>query len=411
MVAAPGNTIENLDTLRRDVNALNFNNLAAKVGSGTPLTTPELRQALTIVGRDFPAVSTRGEGLLLDGAAGPALRVWRFGGGLFSFVRGGVATHSDLENLGLGPGVLGGAVGAGSDRSAQIGAAGQTLADSLAATGNLSQNQAEELVFQAEQGGVNAADPASRNALTSFVNANPPGAAPSVLQNQTGARVRGLFTEELTVGYGQPIGDMISLGVTLKGIWGVTYSKDYVFRNLPKTPDLVKDLIAFERTENSFALGVDAGALITPTNWLAFGVTGKNLDFPAFRLDDGRHLVVDPNARAGVAVFPVPWVTLAADVDLFQNSSTVLPGYHSQVVCGGAEFDLGLVALRAGVSKNIADPTEQVLLHAGAALRILRFTLEAAVACTPALRDIESMSAKLPQRVGGAITCGVNIDF
>ena len=151
--------------------------------------------------------------------------------------------------------------------------------------------------------------------------------------------------------------------------------------------------------------------LVTPFDWLAVGITGKNLNFPAFRLHSGGNLVVDPAVRAGAAFFPLKWLTLAVDGDLYQNTTSVFPGYRSQVVGGGAEVDLGVVALRLGLSKNVPDPDETVVLHAGVAFRIWRISLELAGMCTPELQSIESAGVEVPERAGLSLTFGANIDF
>src|SRR5262249_4634216 len=141
-------------------------------------------------------------------------------------------------------------------------------------------------------------------------------------------------------------------------------------------------------------------------------ITGKNLNYPAFKRQGGGHYVLDPNARAGGAVYPLPFPELAADIELFANKSTVLPRYEAQVVGGGVAVARGSRVLRAGLSKNIADPSEDVLLHAGVALRIWKFSLEGAIMTTPSLETITSdEDIRSPQRSGASLTLGMNIAF
>jgi F plasmid transfer operon protein TraF len=412
-VAAPGGALKAIDDFRVDFEALDTPEFRDAIDNGSPLSADQLQRSLRILGRDIPALDKKGEGVLVDGIGGLTARIGRFGLGALSIIDAASTPVVDFQNLGFGTEGVTGLVGPGQDRSGQLSAAGQSLADSIAASGAATQNQSEELVFQAETAGVNTADRGARRAIQGAAEATASGdPSRSVLNNRSGAAVRGLFIQELSVGYGQPIGDWLSLGVTAKGMHAYGTSKAFVATDLPDTGEVVHDTISLNDTESSFNFGVDAGGLITPTDWLALGITGKNLSYPAFKRQGGGHYVLEPNARAGVAVYPLSFLELAADIDLFVNQSNVLPGYESQVVGGGAQIDLGIVAIRAGLSKNIADPSEDVLLHAGLALRIWKFSLEAAIMTTPSLETINSdEDIKIPQRAGASLTLGMNIAF
>jgi hypothetical protein len=235
----------------------------------------------------------------------------------------------------------------------------------------------------------------------------------SITNNQSGARIRGLFLQELAVGYGHPLGDWLALGAAAKVLHAFTYSRAFTLSDPIDSKDFRDDLVELEDEEGSFNFGLDVGALFTPLDWLALGVTGKNLNRPSFDApasDDKFHL--DPNARAGVAFFPLNWLSFAADLDLFHNHSEVLPGYRSQMLGGGAQVELGVVVLRAGLSKNLLDPHEAVLLHGGIGLRIGIFSLEASAMATPKLQVVNAGGdAEVPQRAGAALSLGLAMDF
>jgi hypothetical protein len=412
--AAPGDAIKRYDEYRVDVRDLDLETLGAKLESGAPLTEEESRSLLRIVGRDIPALDQPGEGYVLEGIAGPTARVWRIGISALSTVHGGARNQVDLENVALGVGGMDAVVGSGQDRSGSLSPSGQSLADALAMTGSLSQNQAEEFVYQAEAGGVDTTSAASQDALLAAAEATASGdPSRSILGNQSGPVVRGLFIEEIGLGYGQPLGDLLAIGATAKGMMGLGYEKGYTFTRLPRVGDVANDLLDFDENDASFDFGLDVGALFTPTDWAAVGITGKNLNRPSFDRLDGGHFVIDPSTRAGVALYPVRWLTLAADLDLYKIHSRFLPGYDSQVLGGGAELDLGIIALRLGLSKNLAESDEELLLHGGFALQIWRLNLEVAVACTPSFQGIEvdDEDTEIPERCGASVTLGANINF
>ncbi len=403
-----GDVIEDVNTLRKDVETLDFDALEDSINSGTPLSEEDLQTLLRIVTEGIPALNKPDEGLLVNTIMGPTFRLSRFGLGFFNTTHGAITPVVDLENIGIGNAGFDGVLGPGQDRSGQLSSDGQTLADDLASTGSLTQNQAEELVYQAEVGGIDTSDPAVQDIVNTVVQATT--STGSILDNESGVKFQGAMIQELSLGYGQPIGDWLAIGVAVKGMHAYTSYSNYVLRELTEVDNVLNDFE--ENNDSSFNFGVDAGVLLTPTDWLAVGVTGKNLNRPAFDKKPSGHFVLDPSARAGVAVFPASWLMFAADIDLFRNHNEFLPGYRSQMVGGGVEVDLSLVALRAGISKNIAESDEEIVLHAGLALRLWRFSLEAAAMMTPTFDDIGWDDLEnVPQRGGVSITLGLDVEF
>ena len=98
--------------------------------------------------------------------------------------------------------------------------------------------------------------------------------------------------------------------------------------------------------------------------WVQVGLTGRNLNAPTFKgptvttvtggtmtFDSQR---LDPTVTAGAAFIPHPTLTIAADADLLVSHSS-RDGYEQQRVGGGIEWDaFRVIALRAGLSKNVA---------------------------------------------------------
>ncbi len=416
VAAATSDTVEAVDTLADDLGNLDLASIRSQLDAGTPLSQSDLQLALKIVAEDLPALSEEGNGIILEAIGGPAAQVGRFGFGFFLSAHGGLETVIDLTGLAFGDEGIAGFLGAGQDRSGQLSASGQSFADQLASGGNITQNQAEELVFQAEQGGVNSSNPSSQNMLQNIVNqtaANQGGdIANSFTDNESGVIFRGIFVQEVSAGYGHPFGEWLALGVAAKLMYASTYSDAFFLTDLPEGEDLLEAFKERENEEGSLNFGFDAGILFTPFHWLAAGVTGHNLNAPSFEREGGGSFQLEPQARAGVEVRPLPFLSFAADIDLYKYENEFLPGYKSQILGGGAQVELGPVALRAGASKNLADEEESVVIHAGLGVRMGYFSLDAAAMLTPHFEGISAESgAEVPQRAGASLTLGFNIPF
>ncbi len=416
VMAATSDTVEAFDTLADDLGNLDLSSIRSQLDAGTPLSQSDLQLALRIVAEDIPAVSDDGNGIILEAIGGPSAQVGRFGFGYFLSAHGGLQTVIDLTGLAFGDEGIAGFLGAGQDRSGLLSGSGQSLADQLTAGGNVTQNQAEELVFQAEQGGVNSSNPSSQNLLQSIVDqtaANQGGdIANSFTDNDSGVVFRGIFVQEVSAGYGHPFGDWLAVGVAAKIMYASTYSDAFLLNDLPEGEDLLEVFKERENEEGSLNLGFDAGVLFTPFHWLAAGVTGHNLNAPSFERESGGSFTLSPQARAGVEVRPLPFLSFAADIDLYKYENEFLPGYKSQILGGGAQVELGPVALRVGASKNLADEEESVVIHAGVGIRMGYFSLDAAALVTPNLEGISTETgAEAPQRAGASLTLGFNIPF
>jgi hypothetical protein len=92
---------------------------------------------------------------------------------------------------------------------------------------------------------------------------------------------------------------------------------------------------------------------------------------------------------------PFSWWTLAADVDVLENDSENLSGFHSRLVSAGTElrfvlWKLGL-ALRGGVYANVADDANNaVAITGGPGLRLWHLNLDLTGGASPDTEHIES---------------------
>jgi hypothetical protein len=107
------------------------------------------------------------------------------------------------------------------------------------------------------------------------------------------------------------------------------------------------------------------------------GLTGRNLNGPKFSWKGPGDIKLDPQIRMGVAL-QLPVVLLALDYDLNKNKSDVLPDYESQMYGLGAEFNLWLLKLRAGLYKNQASKESGSVYTFGTSLNLLLLDLDIA---------------------------------
>jgi len=417
--AATNDFLKTVDEVADLVTRLDFDSLENILSApSTTLSEAQLQDTLRLLADVIPALGESGTGLVANGTGGILSRIWRFGISGLAVANAGGVTRVDLTNLAIGDEGITGVVGPGSDRSGVLSGAGQSFADSLAAQGLGTQDQAEEVVFQAEQGGLNTADPAVQANLRNVLAATQAnlGGSPDnfFTANQSGVDLQGILLQEYAIAYSQPLFDIFSVGASAKLLYGWTYFKPFTLEEILDFGDLVGEVFQSENREESFNFGLDLGLLVEPTSWLAAGLTARNVNRPTFAFKGPGDYVVEPQLRAGVGLNPLPGLTIAADVDCWVNQSMALPGYDSQVVGGGAEYALfDVLFLRAGASKNFREEAEDILLHAGLGFRIGFFQMDFAAAVTPdfteVTSDLDGDSVELPERAGLSLMVAFNL--
>ncbi len=402
------------------VNDLDFESLETVLADpATPLTGVEVQKTLRLLTEELPDLGKSGTGVVTNASAGLLARIGPVGFSALGIAHAGGLTRIDLDNLALGTQGIDGAVGPGSDRSGQLSPAGQAFADSLAADGLGTQDQAEEVVFQAEQAGVNVNNGDVQGRLRDILAATAAndGGSPdaSFTSNQSGVDLRGILLQEYALSFAQPLFDLVSLGVNVKLMNGWSYFKSFDLHGLEDGPSLTEDLIDKDNREESMRFGVDAGILVQPVSWLSLGVVGRNLNNPSFEFKGPGDYEIERQFRAGVGIAPGAGFTLAADLDLVRNDSEALPGYHSQVVAAGAELAMfDVLFLRGGVSKNLAEGDEDLMIHAGLGLRVWVLQVDAAASIVPDFTEITTGNdgdnpREIPERVGASLLVGVNL--
>ncbi|MBN1417173.1 MAG: hypothetical protein JXP34_00255 [Planctomycetes bacterium] len=418
-VTVAGDVLKNADALYDTVENLDWDAIEQDLDDGGGFDTDNLQTLLEALATDAPRLNQHGEGLLGDAGGGLTAQVWRFGVSALAEAHAAGRTFADLSlsGLALGDEGIAGIVGAGNDRSGAFSnPSSQSFADSLVSTYGITQDQAEEFVYQAEQGGVDTGSATAQNILGDIVGATTAGGVSTdefITNNDSGIETRSILMNQLGVAYAQPLFDgRVAAGVNLKLVYGITQVSSLRLRTLEDGSDVVEELFDDDDRKESWRFDVDAGVTVYPFDFLAVGVAGRHLAQPRFDAAGGDY-EVDPQVRAGIALFPTGWLTLALDCDMTRNASEGLPGYASQVIGAGAEFRLfGSLALRAGVSKNLVG-AESPVLHAGLGLDVWGFHLEAAGCSALDTQPIETdgSSVRIPEHMGASLLVGLEAPF
>ncbi|STP12477.1 putative secreted protein [Helicobacter mustelae] len=173
--------------------------------------------------------------------------------------------------------------------------------------------------------------------------------------------VAGLLLGEIPVGYGHSfsvgIGEL-SVGMTLKYIYGMGYkvSRTGGFNELAKVSFSSKPVV-------SQNFGIDVGALYSLKGF-SIGVVAKNVNNPRMRISETQNIYLNPQVRAGVSY---EWgiMTLAFDADLLPNNTLSYAAPKTQMIGGGAMFDLKFVDLRFGAMQDLKNLSNEGLILTG----------------------------------------------
>ncbi|MEZ7979512.1 MAG: conjugal transfer protein TraF [Myxococcota bacterium] len=437
--AAEGTILRDVDEVATFLDGLaagEFDQLIDDLQIGNALSGAQLATALELAAVRLPGLDEPGEGLITTVNASLLMRHERvaitgIGQGYF-----GADPVFDRVNLSLSN--LNGAAaidqlinpGTAMDRYAPGLAPGVVADLQVIFTEAMSGNpnlQAEELVFQAESAGVNVSDPGVVQAILNLATATASSADNSFADNNSGAFIRGLAVEEVGVAYGHPLpfwGERIGLGANLKYMYGTTFNKFVRYNDIDSGGDLVDELTSANNQETTHTVSLDLGLLVKPYDWLHFGLTARNVTSPEFNLardpsdPAGKSkLTLDPQVRAGAAIWVLPNWVVAFDADLTKNESELLDGYESQIVSLGTEFGIPIgpvgLALRAGAYVNAASNTpEAIALTGGLGLEIFGFNLDLAVGASPKTEEVEAVNDQtIPSRLNASVMISYRQEF
>ena len=273
-----------------------------------------------------------------------------------------------------------------------------------ASASTLTSSQAQQLTYAIEAQLSSSGIPANttyESLTTTLIPSLTTGGTTNTFdKNTTSAMTRAMAYYEVPLSYGHPFDfgskGKLGIGATAKVISGTVYQNQVLLVNRPggdniSSGDLVDDIT--KNSKSSVNFGIDLGALYKYDKWLSIGLVAKNLNSPKFDAPEydaqvanspgvttkvtGEDVKLKPQVRAGIAVDPYSWLTLAADLDLTEND-TVAPGtvvgssVKSQNLGGGVEFHpYSWFKLRGGAYKNLAASDVGLVLTTGFTLYFL----------------------------------------
>jgi hypothetical protein len=408
---AEGDLLESADRLSDFFDSSSYEDTLRKVRRSQQLTPDELAQTVQFFVDRLPGFDTSGAGAVARANLGLNYRrgSWVLTGGVRALAGGDpeldtstlsfVERDVDVDSL-IGPGM---------DHSAEfMNPASQALADSLAQSSSITQEQAEELVFQAERGGIDTGSQGVQELLGEFASGS--DAAPSDAPNGSGILLRGLYTKQVGLAWGSHVlpatfGDRLGLGVHVQFIHGTTV------RQFFGAMDGGDDSIGTEDRRRSKRMSLDVGLLYEPNDWLRLGLSARRVNGPSFPTKGGSPILLRPQLRAGAAVSLSSRWLIAADLDLSENESDIVDGFRSRVLALGTEYRANFVGhsvdLRFGVNRNLSTgPNRDIVITAGFGLYLGNFRFDLALGSGLDRERFDQVGGtKIPRRV--ELTTGI----
>ncbi|MFQ5442354.1 MAG: conjugal transfer protein TraF [Thermodesulfobacteriota bacterium] len=290
----------------------------------------------------------------------------------------------------------------------------QNLVNSISATSGWSTTTATDFV-QAMDFGLSQAQ-ASGIAVPADITTDITGLAQiasdavtggSFADNTSRLLFKGIGLLEVPLTYGVGITKNLAVGGNVKFMRARVYNTSVQVFNT----NLVD---AFETAKNDYEdsenFGVDIGVLYRRGDAFRFGIVGRNLNNPEFDMrmllpDDKDHLTEESQVRAGIAVKPLSFLTLALDADITKNDTTISSSYKSQNVGGGLELNLFKVLnLRAGAYKNIAESDIGFVYTAGLGVNLFLINFDIGAAVASESTSIDSNDIPKEARVEAAFS-------
>ena len=227
----------------------------------------------------------------------------------------------------------------------------------------------------------------------------------------------GTFSE-IALGYGWEALEGFNVGANIKMIRGqMARAGYYIFKDDNSVSDVISD--ARDNSEVSWKPGLDLGVqidvnkLITAVS-LPFsprvGISARNINSPKFsrpadaRFGNNPAYSMDGQYRAGIAVNPLNFWTVALDADIVKNH-TIIDNYDSRMVALGTEVNVFNsrnfnLPLRAGLMKNTAEDSDYVFT-AGFGLNLLHFHLDLAGAYSTG--TVSAGDTTIPSQFGASL--------
>lgn len=221
---------------------------------------------------------------------------------------------------------------------------------------------------------------------------------------------RTFWINEIPIGYAHTFylkNVNLNFGISMRLMSASNAMSDIWLSTSTNIGDSAKKFATNQPFETKTAIAVDLGTMVEidlPNfQYLTFGFVAKNINTPTFRYANSE-IQIKPQYRIGMA-YNRSFFALAFDADLSKNDmlSDSFQRPYSQMIGGGAKFDIKVVDLRLGLMKDIRQD-DGLILTGG--LNILGF-LDLAIQAGTALG--EAQGYRFPRYLN--IRLGGNFSF
>ena len=139
------------------------------------------------------------------------------------------------------------------------------------------------------------------------------------------------------------------------------------------------------------------------------GLVARNINSPKFDTTAGGDYELDRQVRAGLALNPANFWTIAMDMDLTKNKTPV-DGFDSRQFALGTEINIVNrkafnIPLRAGVIKNMAESDSKMAYTFGTGLNLLYMHFDVSGVLSSDKTEIDDK--KYPTKLGLAASFGL----
>jgi hypothetical protein len=428
-----------------------YTHLASAISSNSAPNAEDIKTLFEGLA-DLSSLNGKNLGALINADAGAGLKIKNFAFSVRSLGSAGITPVIDTVNIGLGnvggyPGLnLGSTTTLSGDDLRAANILEEAINDNsllsslntLLGTNHSSSDMANILVSTALSTGSStsevlaAAQAAAENmsAAAGIIN-SAASTSGSYKDNKSRAMIdMGVFNEA-ALGYGFALTKGLQFGANIKVIQGsMAQSGILVLQDNEDITNILDN--AWKNKTESTQFGVDLGAMLNFSDlfdreiWFnpQAGVTAKNINRPKFKRPDipasisdpaiaqdwqsGKY-ALEPQVRAGVAVNPFKIMTLAADLDLTENT-TLARDFESRQLALGLELNVVNkpkfnLPLRLGVNKNLANSEAATYYTAGLGLNLMHFHLELAGALSN--EDTTIDGKKVPATAGASLMLGL----
>ena len=345
------------------------------------ITAAQAEQMLDLV-TSLVGIQDDDLGVRLDVNAGVALRIGRFSvGARYWADTTALVRDIDLVNIGLEDATeLTSALNDASNAQEIIGQdpttyTVQTLTaaqqSALAAYGVNGIKAIDKVVTDAKAEGL--IDDAKLQTVIDTLGLVPLASSGSLSDNTTAVTAVGLGVAEIPVSYGYAFDDRWSIGATAKLMLGRVYGASILV--FSDDEDAVEDEIRDiqDEYEETTTFGIDVAGMFRISNF-QFALAARDLNTPTFDgfiTDDGLRvpdIELDPSLTAGVAWIPWPRLVVEANAELIPRDTLLEVGEVQHAGVGVEWTGLRFLALRGGISGNLAESDQDPVVSAGIGL-------------------------------------------